>query len=159
MLFFVSLISMCLGVFFSILYGLFWRHQWDPSHVMYHLRLVSFLIFSLDDLSIGVSGVVKPPPIFVLLSVLFFCLLVFGLTYMFLLPFYNCLGLILWIFFLLLYFLTIEVHLTFVVKLVWWYWILLTFACLKSFWFFHQFWLGSLPGTVILVVDFSLSVL
>ena len=88
---------------------------------MYHLRLVSFLIFSLDDLSIGVSGVVKPPPIFVLLSVLFFCLLVFVLTYMFLLPFYNCLGLILWIFFLLLYFLTIEVHLTFVVKLVWWY--------------------------------------
>ena len=49
--------------------------------------------------------------------------------------------------------------LTFVVKLVWWYWILLTFAFLKSFWFFHQFWMRSLLGTVVLVVDFSLSVL
>ena len=49
--------------------------------------------------------------------------------------------------------------LTFVVKLVWWYWILLTFAFLKSFWFFHQFWMRSLLGTVILVVEFSLSVL
>ena len=38
---------------------------------------------------------------------------------------------------------------TFVVKLVWWYWILLTFACLKSFWFLYQFWMRSLPGTVI----------
>ena len=36
---------------------------------------------------------------------------------------------------------------------------LLTFACLKSFLFLHQFWMRSLPGTVILVVDFSLSVL
>ena len=50
-------------------------------------------------------------------------------------------------------------HLTFVVKLVWWYWIRLTFACLKSFLFLHQFWMRSLLGTVILVVDFSLSVL
>ena len=40
----------------------------------------------------------------------------------------------------------------------WWYWILLTFACLKSFLFLHQFCI-SLPGTVILVVDFPLSVL
>ena len=46
------------------------------------------------------------------------------------------------------------VPVTFVVKLVWWYWILLTFACLKSFWFLHQIWMRSLPGTVILVVDF-----
>ena len=38
-------------------------------------------------------------------------------------------------------------------------WILLTFACLKSFWFLHQFWMRSLPGTVFLVVDFSLSIL
>jgi len=37
---------------------------------------------------------------------------------------------------------------TFVVKLVWWYWILLTFACLKSFWFLHQFWMRSLPGNL-----------
>ena len=34
-------------------------------------------------------------------------------------------------FFLLLCFLTIQVSLTFVVKLIWRYWILLTFACLK----------------------------
>ena len=67
-------------------------------------------------------------------------------------------SLIFWIFFLL-YFLTIYVPLTFVVKLVWWYWILLSFACLKSFLFLNQFWMRSSPGTVILVVDFSLSVL
>ena len=36
-------------------------------------------------------------------------------------------------FFLLLYFLTIQVCLIFVVNLVWWYWILLTFICLESF--------------------------
>ena len=47
----------------------------------------------------------------------------------------------------------------FVVKVVWWYWILLTFACLKSFLFLQQFWKRSLMDTVILVVDFSLSVL
>jgi len=34
----------------------------------------------------------------------------------------------------------------------------LTFTYLKSFLFLHQFWMRSLPGTVILVVDFSLSV-
>ena len=39
------------------------------------------------------------------------------------------------------------------------YWILLTFACLKSFLFLHQFWMRPLSGTVILVVDFSLSIL
>ena len=33
-----------------------------------------------------------------------------------------------------------ELNWTFFVKLVWWYWILLTFACLKSFLFLHQFW-------------------
>ena len=46
----------------------------------------------------------------------------------------------------------------FVVKLVWWYWILLTFACLKSFLFLHKFWKRSLLGSwlqpIILVVDF-----
>ena len=47
----------------------------------------------------------------------------------------------------------------FVVKLVWWHWILLMFAHLKSFLFLHQFWMRSLPGIVILAVDFSLSVL
>ena len=49
--------------------------------------------------------------------------------------------------------------LTFVVKLVLWYWILLTFACLKSFLFLHQFWMKSLLGAIILVVDFSLLIL
>ena len=44
-------------------------------------------------------------------------------------------------------------------KAGWWYWILLTFACLKSFLFLHQFWMRSLLGTVVSVVDFSLSVL
>ena len=39
-------------------------------------------------------------------------------------------------------------------KAGWWYWILLAFACLKSFLFLHQFSVRSLPGTVILVVDF-----
>ena len=52
----------------------------------------------------------------------------------------------------------IKVPLTFFVKLVWWYWILLTYACLKSFLFLHQFWMRSLLGTVILVVGFSFTV-
>ena len=39
-------------------------------------------------------------------------------------------------------------------KADWWYWILLTLACLKSFLFLHQFLVRSLPGTVIFVVDF-----
>ena len=38
------------------------------------------------------------------------------------------------------------------------YWIPLTFACLKSFLYLHQFWMRFLPGTVILFVDISLSV-
>ena len=61
--------------------------------------------------------------------------------------------------FLSLRFLTIQIPLPFVVKLIWWCWILWTFTCLKNFWFLHQFWMRSLPGIVILVVDFSLSVL
>ena len=40
---------------------------------------VSLLIFCFDDLSIGVSGVLKSPTIIVLLSVSHFCLLVFVL--------------------------------------------------------------------------------
>ena len=36
---------------------------------MYHLKLVSLLIFCFDDLSIGVSGVLKSPTIIVLLSI------------------------------------------------------------------------------------------
>ena len=52
--------------------------------------------------------------------------------------------------FLLLCFLPREVPLAFVVKLVWWCWILLTFACLESFWFLQQIWTGVLLGWVFL---------
>ena len=44
-----------------------WRYQWDPFHLMYHLKCVSLLISSFDDLSIGVSGVLKSPTVIVLL--------------------------------------------------------------------------------------------
>ena len=37
--------------------------------ILYHLRHVSLLIFYFDDLSIGVSGVLKIPTIIVLLSI------------------------------------------------------------------------------------------
>ena len=47
--------------------------------------------------------------------------------------------------FLLLCSLPREVPLVFFVKLVWWCWILLTFACLESFWFLHQIWIRVLP--------------
>ena len=53
-----------------------------------------------------------------------------------------------------LWFLARKDPLAFVGELVWWCWILLTSACLKSFLFLHQFWMRSLPGTVFLVVDF-----
>ena len=36
---------------------------------MYHLRLVFLLIFCFDDLSVGVSGMLKSPAIIVLLSI------------------------------------------------------------------------------------------
>ena len=49
-------------------------------------------------------------------------------------------------------FLPKEVPLAFVVKLVWGCWILLTFACLESFWFLHQIWRRVLLGRVFLVV-------
>ena len=52
-----------------------------------------------------------------------------------------CVGL-----FLLLCFLPGEVILAFVVKLVWCCQILLTFACLKSFWFICQIWMRVLLG-------------
>ena len=59
--------------------------------------------------------------------------------------------------FLLLGFLLREVTLAFVVKLVWWCWILLTFACLESFWVLHQIWRRVLLGRVFLVEGSSLS--
>ena len=49
--------------------GMSWRYQWDPFHLMYHLRIVSLLIFCFDDLSISVSGVLKSPTIIVFLSI------------------------------------------------------------------------------------------
>ena len=50
-------------------------------------------------------------------------------------------------FFLLLCFLPREVPLAFVVQVVWWCWILLTFACLESFLFLHQIWTRALLGS------------
>ena len=50
-----------------------------------------------------------------------------------------------------------EVPLAIVVKLVWWCWILLIFACLESFWFLHQIWRRVLLGRVFLLVGSSLS--
>ena len=59
--------------------------------------------------------------------------------------------------FLLWYFLPKEVPLAFVINLVWWCQILLTFACLESFWLFCQFWMRILLAKVFLVVGSSLS--
>ena len=73
---------------------------------------------------------------------------------MILLPF----SLLFWVYFIFLfYILPREVPLAFVVKLVWWCWILLTFSCLESFWFLHQIWRRVLLGGVFLVVSSSLS--
>ena len=58
-----------------------------------------------------------------------------------------CVGL-----FLVLCFLPREVPLAFIIKLVWWCWILLTFACLESFWFLCQIWTRVLLGRIVLVV-------
>ena len=60
---------------------------------------------------------------------------------------------------LLLCFLPREVPLTFVIKLVWWYWILLTFTCLESFWYLNQIWRRVLLDNIFLVVGSSLSFL
>ena len=50
--------------------GMSWRYQWNASYLVYHLRLVfSLLIFCFDDVSIGVSGVLKSPTVIVLLSI------------------------------------------------------------------------------------------
>ena len=55
--------------------------------------------------------------------------------------------------FLLLCFLPRGVPLAFVVKLVWWCWVLLTFTCLESFWFLHQIWMRVLLGRAFLVAS------
>ena len=54
-------------------------------------------------------------------------------------------------------FLPRNLPLAFVVKLVWWCWILLTFAYLESFWFLHEIWRRILLGGVFLVVGSSFS--
>ena len=59
--------------------------------------------------------------------------------------------------FLFLYFLPRKVLLSFSVELVWWCWILLTFACLESFRFLHQIWRRVLLGRIFLVIGSSLS--
>ena len=56
---------------------------------------------------------------------------------------------------LLLCFLCREVPLVVLVKLIWWCWILLTFACLESFWFLCQIWTRVLLHRVFLVVGAS----
>ena len=53
---------------------------------------------------------------------------------------------------LLLCFLCREVPLVVLVKLIWWCWILLTFACLESFWFPCQIWTRVLLHRVFLIV-------
>ena len=46
-------------------FGMSWRYQWDPSHLMYHLRCVSLLTFCFDDLSISVRRRKwQPTPVF-----------------------------------------------------------------------------------------------
>ena len=59
--------------------------------------------------------------------------------------------------FLLLCSLPREVPLALVVKLVWWCWILFTFACVESLWFLHQILRRVLLGIVFLAVGSSLS--
>ena len=54
----------------------------------------------------------------------------------------------------LLNFMPTEVPLAFIVKLVWWCWILWTFDYLDSFWFLHQILNKSLAGWSILGFTF-----
>ena len=72
---------------------------------------------------------------------------------MFLLPFSSLFGVDFIDLLSCLVFIDYIFPLTFVVNLVWWYWILLTCLSVKLL-FLHQFWMRSLPGNVILVVDF-----
>ena len=49
--------------------GMPYKYQLNLSGLFHHLKLVSLVIFCLDDLSIGVSEVLKCPTIIVLLSI------------------------------------------------------------------------------------------
>ena len=68
-------------------YSAFWCNvlkismRFISSHLMYHLRCISLLTFCFDNLSIGVSGVLKCPTIILLLQFLLLCLLVFVLCF------------------------------------------------------------------------------
>ena len=73
--------------------------------------------------------------------------------------FLNCFGLVFVSHFLLLCFLPREVPLAFVVKLIWWCWIILAFAYLECFWFLHQIWTRTLLCRIFFTVCFSLSLL
>ena len=42
-----------------------------------------------------------------------------------------------------------EVPPAFLLNLVWWYWIILAFACLWSLWFLHQIWMRALLNSFI----------
>jgi len=71
-----------------------WKYQWDPSHLMYHLRCVFLLIFCFDDLSIDVSGLLKYLLLLCYFHFLLLCLLVLFLCFEVLLcwvhRYYNC---------------------------------------------------------------------
>ena len=49
--------------------GMFYKYQLDLPGFLCHLKPVSLFIFCLDDLSIGVSEVLKSPTMIVLLSI------------------------------------------------------------------------------------------
>ena len=70
--------------------------------------------------------------------------------------FFTVFGLFCVCIFLHLCFLPREVHLVFVVKMVWWCWTILTFACLESFWFLHQIWMRVFLVRIFLVIGSSL---
>ena len=59
----------------------------------------------------------------------------------------------------LLCFMSREDPLAFVEDLVWWLCIPSAFTCLSSFWFLLHIWMRSLLGRIILLVDFSLTLL
>ena len=59
--------------------GMSWRYQWQPSHLMYHLRHVSLLIFGFDDSSTGASRILNLLLLLCYCQFLLLCLLVFVL--------------------------------------------------------------------------------
>ena len=81
----------------------------------------------------------------------------FGWCIWFYYHFLNCFGLIFCRSFLLLCLLPREVPLAFVVKLVWWCWILFTFACLESFLFLHRIWMGILGCRFFSILTLNMS--